>query len=138
MCELQGVRRMISKGDEIFDLVKDSPVGSVVLFSVQWVAKTGGKAEDVAHALVAWKDPAGTVYIIDRESEAAGKIFRSFAELDVLGYDGIAGCVIQEAYRLENCTGGFVRAAGRLAFALGFTTTLTVNAVEQQQVPQQH
>lgn len=136
MCELTGVQNMVSKGDDIFDLVKNSPAGSVVLFSVQWVMKTGGKTEDVAHALVAWKDPAGTVYIIDRESEAAGKLFRSFAELDKLGYNGIANCVIQEAFRLENCTGGFVRGVGGLMFALGFTTTLTVNAVEQQQTPQ--
>ena len=136
MCELGGVKKLISKGDDIFELVKNSPAGSVVLFSVQWAMKTGGKTENVAHALVAWKDPAGTVYIIDRESEAAGKIFRSFAELDKLGYDGIANCVIQTAFRLENCTGGFVREAGKLVFAIGFTTTLTVNAVETQQTPQ--
>lgn len=57
-------------------------------------------------------------------------------ERDKLGYDGIANCVIQAAFRLENCTGGFVREAGKLVFAIGFTTTLTVNAVETQQTPQ--
>jgi hypothetical protein len=136
MCELNGVKRMVTKGDEIFTLVKNSPPGSVVVFSVQWAMKTGQKTEDVAHALVAWKDPAGMVYIIDRESEATGKIFRSFAELDALGYKGITNCVLQEAYRLENCSGGFIQQGAKLLFAIGFTTTLAVNAVEEQKTAQ--
>jgi hypothetical protein len=132
MCELNGVKRGVTKGEEIFNLVKDSPPGSVVVFSVQWVMKTAAKTESVGHALVAWKDPAGAVYIIDRESEATGKIFRSFAELDVQGYKGITNCVLQEAYRLENCSGGFVQQGAKLLFAIGFTTALAVRAVEEQ------
>jgi len=131
MSELNGVRRMVTKGDEIFTLVKNSPPGSVVVFSVQWAMKTGQKTEDVAHTLVAWKDPAGTVYIIDRASEATGKIFRSFAELDKLGYTGITECVVQEAYRLQNCSGGFIQQGGKLLFAIGFTTALAVHGVEE-------
>ena len=140
LCELGGVRHRVTKGDEIFDLMKNSRAGSVVMFSVEWVEKIGQKTEDVAHTLVAWKDRAGTVYLIDRASESTGRVFRSFAELDDLGYKGIANCVIQNAYRFENCTGGFVREAGRLLFAIGFTTTLAVNAVEappEQQTAQQ-
>ncbi|RJF80493.1 hypothetical protein D3874_25515 [Oleomonas cavernae] len=137
MCELNGVRRLATKGHEVFDLMKHTPAGTVVVFSVQWVMKTGGKTKSAAHALVAWKDPAGTVYLIDRESEATGKIFRSFAELDTLGYTGITDCVIQEAYCLENCTGGFVQQGAKLLFAIGFTTTLGVQALEAQKPAQQ-
>jgi hypothetical protein len=49
---------------------------------------------------------------------------------------GVEAAGVGFAVPLENCTGGFVREAGKLVFAIGFTTTLTVNAVERQQTPQ--
>jgi hypothetical protein len=137
ICKLTGVRSCVTKGEEVFSLVKNTPAGSVVLFSVQWVMKTGAKTKTEAHALVAWKDPTGVVYIIDRTSEATGKMFQSFTELDALGYTGITDCVIQEAYRLENCSGGFLRQGAKLVFAIGFTTGLAVQGVEAQKTAQQ-
>ena len=138
LCQLTNFNACVTRGEEIVDLAKNTPAGSVILFSVEWVTQTGKGA---AHALVAWKDPQGTVYIIDRTAEATGKLVKSLAELDALypnsGYTGIANSVLQDAYRLENCSGGFVRQGGRLLFALGFTTTLAVQSLEAQKTDQQ-
>ena len=133
LCQLTNFKACVTKGEEIVNLAKNSPAGSVILFSVNWGV---GKA----HALVAWKDPVGTVYIIDRTAEKTGKLVKSLAELDALfpnsGYTGIANSVLQEAYLLENCSGGFIREGTKLLFAIGFTTTLAVQSIEAKKPDQ--
>jgi hypothetical protein len=66
---------------------------------------------------VAWKDPAGMVYIIDRVKD--GKIFRSFARLDIW-IQGHHQCVLQEGYRLRIAAADSSNRAPQLLFAIGF------------------
>jgi hypothetical protein len=127
----------IGQGEDIVSLARNSAPGSVILFSVRWTTSTGART---GHAMTAWKDALGNVYIIDRTAEATGRLVRSLAELDALfpnsGYTGIANSILQEAYRLENCAGGFVVDGTRLLFAIGFTTAIAVQGVEVKETNQ--
>jgi len=135
MCQLSNFKRNVSKGDEILNLAKDSPLGSVIVFSVKFVDRAG---QSGAHAMVAWKDPQGTVYIIDRMAEATGKLSKSLAEVEATNpeYFGMANSVLQEAYLLEHCYGGFVQQGAKLLFAIGFATPLAVQTIEVKKTVQ--
>jgi hypothetical protein len=122
---VSGFRKLASSAEEIVDVVKARPVGSVVLFEVEY-----GKG---AHTMMAWNSPEG-VYIVDRTIEQTGKLVKSLAELEGMfpnsGYTGLSKGVLRTAFQMENCTAGFLaQQGGALKFAIGITISLTVNAL---------
>ncbi|MGE0760436.1 MAG: LysM peptidoglycan-binding domain-containing protein [Pirellulaceae bacterium] len=67
----------------------------VVLFGVKWVMQ----GKNVGHVLYAYKDTTGVVRIVDR----SGKIVKSLAELEKVGYPGIGSAtVFGEMALIEN------------------------------------
>lgn len=67
----------------------------VVLFGVKWTIQ----GEAVGHALYAYKDLTGVVRIVDR----SGKVVKSLAELEKVGYSGIGSAtVFGEMVLVEN------------------------------------